>query len=99
MIYNGEIDTTQSTIFTVPPFTSGVEVTMLRVVNESGSPRTFTVFINTSGTAKAITPVETQLPVGACYDDFPLFQLRASCEIKASADAAGVSWTLNAVQL
>ena len=99
MIYNGEIQTTQSTIFTTPPFTAGSEITMLRVVNESGVARTFTVYINITGTARAITPVSTELPIGACFDDFPLFQLRANTTIEAVADAAGVSWSLNAVQL
>lgn len=99
MIYNGEIPTTQGVIFTAKQFTNGVEVNLLRVVNESGAARTFTVFLNVVGSAKAITPVDTELPIGACFDDFPLFQIPASATIEAVADAAGVSWTLNSVQL
>lgn len=99
MIYNGEIQTTQDVIFTTPPYTTGVEITMLRVVNETALSRTFTVYLNITGTARAITPVSTVLPAGACYDDFPLFQLRPSTTIEAIASDAGVSWSLNSVQL
>lgn len=99
MIYNGEIDTSEADVFLSPLNTNGSEITLMRVVNESAAARTFTLFIDTTGTSRAITPVDTQLPIGACFDDLPVFQIRAGSKIRAVADAAGVSWTLNAVQL
>lgn len=99
MIFNGSIKTTQTAIYTTRPDTNGVEVTMIRVVNESGADRTFTVFLNVSGTAHAVTPVDTQLPIGACFDDFPVFQLPPNGIIEAVADGEGVSWTINAINL
>jgi hypothetical protein len=99
MISNAQIHTTQATIFTVPPFTSGQEVTMFRVVNESGAARTFTVFINVTGTSRAITPIDTQLPIGGCFSDFPLFQLPMNATIEGVADNTGVTWTINSVAI
>lgn len=99
MIYNGEIETTRAAVYTVPPNTNGQEVTLMRVVNESGAARTFTIFLNVTGTVRAVTPVDTELPIGACFDDLPVFQIPPNAKIEAIADAAGVSWTINSVAL
>ncbi len=102
MIYSGELPTSPGTLYTVPLPTPGVPnsgapktINFFRVVNESGVARTFTLFLNVNGTARAITPIATQLPIGAAYDDIPTFQMAAGAEIIGDASAAGVSWTIN----
>lgn len=106
MLYNGEIPTSKTTIYTAPNPTPGiprsgnnVEINLFRVVNESGADRTMTIWISTSGSDRAITPIDLQLPIGAAWDDVPVFQIPTGAEIKGEADAAGVSWSLNAVIL
>jgi len=106
MLYNGELDTSIATIYTAPAPTPGitrsggnVEVDFFRIVNESGAARTFTIYTNVNGTRRALTPIDTQLPIGAAYDDLPVFQIPPTALIEADADAAGVSWSLNAVIL
>ena len=95
MIYNGEIPTVQAAIYTVPPQTT-VIINLFRIVNESGVARTFTLFLNVSGTARAITPVSTQLQIGAAFDDLPPMVLQSGNTIEAVSDGADVSWTINA---
>lgn len=103
MLYNGEIDTTTATIYTAPlptpgiPFSgSPVEINFFRIVNESAAARTFTIWVNVNGTDRALTPIDTQLPEGAAYDDVPVFSIPSGAQIRAVADAAGVSWSINA---
>jgi len=96
MIYNGEIPTVQAAIYTVPPQKT-VEINLFRIVNEAAAAaRTFTLFLNVSGTARAITPVNTELPIGAAFDDLPPMVLQSGNTIEAVADDVDVSWTINA---
>jgi hypothetical protein len=102
MIFNGAIPTTVGTIFTAPQASpananSGAQVTVnfFRVVNESAAARTFTIYLNVNGTARAITPVSVRLTVGAAYDDIPTIQLAPGNTVVAVADNTGVVWTLN----
>jgi len=99
MISNGDVDTSPATVYTVSAGTTAVEINLIRVVNESAAARTFTVYLNVTGTARAISPIDTQLPIGAAYDDFPVFQLPPGATIVMAADAAGVTWTINAITL
>jgi hypothetical protein len=106
MLFNGELPTSVGTIYTAPRPTPGipksggnVEVDFFRIVNESGADRTFTIYINRDGTRRALTPISTQLPIGAAFDDLPTFQIPSGALIEAVADAAGVSWSINAVIL
>lgn len=103
MLYNGELATTPTTFYTAPLPTPGipssgsnVTVNLFRIVNESGADRTITIWVNTSGTARAITPIDLQLPIGAAWDDVPVFQIPSGGMLVGEADAAGVSWTINA---
>jgi len=98
MIYNGEIPTVQAAIYTVPPQKT-VEINLFRIVNESAALRTFTLFLNVSGTARAITPVSTELPVGAAFDDLPPMVLQSGNTIEAVANGADVSWTVNGAEV
>jgi len=103
MIFNGELSTpSTATLYTVPEATPGsansgelVTVNFFRIVNESGAARTFTLYLNVSGTDVAITPIDTELPDGAAFDDVPTFQLPPSATIRGSASGADVSWTIN----
>lgn len=95
MIYNGEIPTVQAAIYTVPPQTT-VRINLFRIVNENAGARTFTLFLNVSGTARAITPVDTELAIGAAFDDLPEMVLQSGNTIEAVADDTDVSWTINA---
>ena len=102
MIYNGLIPTVQGAIHTIPKATPGIPgsgrsytVNFFRVVNNSGAARTFTLYLNVNGTAKPITPVSTQLPIGAAWDDVPTFQLPPGATIEAIADATNVAWSVN----
>ena len=106
MLFNGELPTSVGTIYQAPLPTPGitrsganVKIDFFRVVNESGVARTFTIFINLDGTRRALTPISTQLPIGAAFDDLPVFQLPPGALIDGVADAAGVSWSINAVIL
>jgi hypothetical protein len=103
MLYNGEIDTTTAAIYTAPlptpgiPFSgSPVEINFFRIVNESATARTFTIWVNANGTDRALTPIDTKLSEGAAYDDVPVFKIPPGAQIRAVADAAGVSWSINA---
>jgi len=102
MTYNGDLPTISGTIFTIPTATpaqarsgSNKTVNFFRVVNESGAARTFTIFLNVSGTPKAITPVDTNLIDGAAYDDVPEVEMPPGSTINGVADGTGVSWTIN----
>lgn len=101
MTYNGELPTSQGAIYTAPTGSIATPpatktITWLRVVNNSAAARTFTLYLNLSGTGQPITPVSTQLPIGAAYgDDIPPLQIRPGCSIEGIADAAGVAWTIN----
>jgi len=106
MLFNGEIPTSVGTIYTAPLPTPGitrsganVEIDFFRIVNESGVARTFTIYVSIDGTRRAITPIDTQLPIGAAFDDLPVFQIPPGALIEADADGASVSWSINAVVL
>lgn len=96
MIFNGELPAVQGVIYTVPDSIKTQVVNLFRIVNNSAGARTFTIYIkNSSGVAQPITPISTQLPIGAAYDDFVTFQLRNGGTVEGVADAAGVAFTLN----
>ena len=106
MLFNGELDTSVATIYTAPLPTPGIPnsggnvlIDFFRIVNESAAARTFTIYTNVNGTRRALTPIATQLPIGAAFDDLPVFQIPPGALIEADADAAGVSWSINAVIL
>ena len=107
MILNGEIPTPASdVIYTVPQPTPGipksgnpVEINFFRIVNESASTITFTLYLDVNGTQRAITPIDRQLVAGAAYDDVPVIQLPVGGSIYGEASAAVVSWTLNVIPL
>lgn len=103
MVYNDFLPTSPATLYTVPVATPGVPnsgapetINLFRVVNESGVARTFTIWLSTHGAPHAVTPVDTQLPIGAAYDDLPTFQLPPGGLIIGVASGVGVSWTVNA---
>jgi len=52
MISNGDVDTSPATVFTAPANCTQVEVNLVRVVNESAADRTFTIYINVTGTGE-----------------------------------------------
>jgi len=105
MIFNGELATpATATLYTVPSPTPGmagsgnlVTVDFFRVVNESGAARTFTIYLNVNGTARAITPISKVLTLGSAYNDIPVIQLSPGNTVEGVADGAGVSWTLNVI--
>lgn len=99
MIHNGEIPAVLTVIYTAPPNSNGAEINFFRVVNDAAAARTFTLYLNVNGTARAFTPVDLNLPANAAYDDVPTFQLKAGDTIEAIASAATVMWTINAVEL
>ena len=103
MLYNGELATTPTPFYTAPLPTPGipnsgslVTISLFRIVNESGADRTMTLWVNSSGVSRAITPIDLQLPIGAAWDDVPVFQIPPGAQLVGEADAAGVSWTVNA---
>jgi len=95
MILNGELPTSVASLYTVRANSPQLEVTLLRVVNETALDATFTLYINMNGTRRAITPISTQLSAGSCFDDFPIFQIAQTASIDGIASIAGVSWTIN----
>lgn len=103
MLHNGELPNPVGTLYTVPTPTPGQPnsgqpqtINFFRVVNESGAVRTFTLYLNVLGTNRAITPIDTQLPIGAAFDDVPVFQMPPGGIIAGEASGADVSWTINA---
>jgi len=105
MIYNGELATpATATLYTVPSPTPGspgsgnlVTVNFFRIVNESATAKTFTIYLNVNGVNRAITPVGKVLTSGTAYDDIPVFQLAPGNIIAGVANGAGVSWNINVV--
>jgi len=102
MIYSNELPTSQDTLYTIPAANPGIPnsgsnktVNFFRIVNESAAARTFTIYLTVRGNNKAITPISTQLPIGAAYDDIPAFQLPPGSLIRGVASGADVSWTIN----
>lgn len=102
MIYNGSVPTSLEVVYTVPSPTPGEpssgniqEFNLFRVVNASAAARTVTIYLNVNGTARALTPISLQLPVGAAWDDVPVFQLPVDGVISMIASGADVVWTLN----
>jgi hypothetical protein len=102
MIFNGQVPTSPGVLYTIPesspanPYSGEIKtVNFFRVVNESAAARTFTIYLNVNGTARAITPVSVRLTVGAAYDDIPAIQLAPGNTVVAVADNTGVVWTLN----
>lgn len=98
MIYNGELPLVSAAIWKSPGIagtSNNTEVNLLRITNENAAAQTFTIYINVNGTARAITPINTQLPIGAIYDDFPVMQLPPGATIEGAASAASISWTIN----
>jgi hypothetical protein len=103
MVINGEVPTSIATVYTVPSPSPGVarsgsnvEINLFRCVNESAAERTLTIYLNVNGTARALTPVALILPIGAAWDDVPVFQLKPGDQIQMEADGADVVWTINA---
>ena len=97
-LINGAIPTSEGSLYTnTEPPNGGANkiINFFRVVNESGAARTFTLYFNVNGTARAFTPVSTQLPIGAAYDDIPVVQLPPTGIIRGIASGTGVSWTIN----
>jgi hypothetical protein len=97
MIFNGTIPTTITAIHRMPPV--GGAVNLMRVVNESGVTRTFTIKLRASpgsDSVYAFTPVDVSLLNKECYDDFPSFEMAGGGEIHAVASGDGLSWTINA---
>jgi len=102
MIYNGLLPIVQGAIHTVPQPSPGipgsgnpVTVNLFRVVNNSGAARTFTLFLNLNGTAQPITCPNTELPIGALWDDLPTIQLPSGASIEAVASGINVAWSVN----
>lgn len=104
MLYIGAVPTgAAAQIYAVPLPSPGIPnsgnnatIDFIRVVNESGSAQTFTLYVTINGTAVALTPVNTQLPVGALWDDIPVFQLPPGAILSSIASATGVNFSLNA---
>lgn len=107
MIVNGEISVTPETLlYKVPEATPGLNrsgnnaaVNLFRIVNTSGAQRTFNLYLNVNGVAINIIPVNTILPIGACFDDLPEFQLPPGGKILGDASGASVVWTINVILL
>jgi len=103
MLYNGELPSSPGIIYTAPLPTPAIRdsgdlktINLFRIVNEADADRMFTIWVNVNGTPRPITPLNTSLPPGWAYDDFPTFQISAGATIEAYADGADVSWTINA---
>jgi len=104
MLYTGEVATgAAATIYTAPAPTPGIPdsgspvvINFVRVVNQSGAARTFTLYCNITGTDVALTPIDTQLPIGSLWDDLPVFLIPARATLKATASAANVFFSVNA---
>jgi hypothetical protein len=103
MTLNGEIATSKATIYQVPSATPAIPgsgspqmLAWVRVVNASGSARTFNLYLNLNGTSRNFIPVNTQLPTGAAYgDDIPPIAIPVGALVEGDADAAGVYWTIS----
>lgn len=104
MLYTGEVATgAAAAIYTAPLPTPGIDksgsnvvINFVRIVNESGAAITFTLYSNISGTDRALTPIDTQLPTGSLWDDLPVFEIPKGSTLKAIASATGVSFSVNA---
>lgn len=96
MIFAGELGVSQAPIYTVPDQIPSQTINLLRIVNDSGAPRTFTIWINNGSGAQPATPIDTQLPIGALWDDLPEFQLRDGATIEAAANDIQVKFVINA---
>lgn len=105
MLFIGTIATgSAAAIYTSPFPTPGIpssgnnaNIEFVRVVNESGSAQTFTVYVTIGNNTVALTPIDTQLPIGALWDDLPVFQIPPGATLKAVASATGVSFAVNAM--
>lgn len=103
MIANGTLPTSAGPIYTVPSPSPGVaqsgqlqEFNLFRIVNTSATvSRTISIWLNTNGVKRLLTPLNLFLPPGAAWDDVPVFQLRVGDTIEAEADDMGVDWTIN----
>lgn len=105
MLYIGTIATgSAAAIYTVPFPSPGIPssgnnatIAFVRVVNESGSAQTFTLYITIGNNTVALTPVDTQLPIGSLWDDLPIFQIPPGAVLSAIASATNVRYSVNAV--
>lgn len=104
MLHIGEIATSApATIYTAPTPTPGIpnsgnnaSIQFVRVVNESGSEQTFTLYVTVGNNTSALTPIDTQLPIGALWDDLPSFEIPPSATLSAVASGGGVTFAVNA---
>lgn len=105
MLYIGTIATgAAAEIYSAPFPTPGIpssgnsaSIEFVRVVNESGSAQTFTLYVTIGSNTVPLTPVDTQLPIGALWDDLPVFQIPAGATLSAVASATGVKFSVNSV--
>lgn len=105
MLHLGEIATgAPEVIYTAPTPTPGIpnsgnnaSIQFVRVVNESGSAQTFTLYVTVGNNTTALTPIDTQLPIGSLWDDLPIFEIPPGATLSAVASATGVKFSVNAV--
>lgn len=105
MLFIGELATgSPAAIYTAPEPNPGIPnsgnnatIQFVRVVNESGVARTFTLYVNIGNNRSALTPIDTQLPIGALWDDLPTFEIPPSATLSAVASGASVKFSVNAV--
>lgn len=88
----GSIPTGQEVIFTAGTRVPTV-LQKIRVVNNSGVDRTFTLYLN-PGTATPITPVNLILPVGDMYENNDEWELPVGKTLEAKASGAGLVFIL-----
>ena len=84
------LPTSQGTLYSVPVGRTAT-LASLHVTNQSGAPRTFTIYLKPgTGTARPISPVAQALAVGATAIYVASLTLAVGCSIEGIADATDV---------
>lgn len=94
MTIDGELPLAQASLYKIPLNKVGT-ITSIEIVNESAATRTASLYINQSGTPRAITPIGFTLLAGAKMEDTMLRQLKGGSSIEGIASGADVSFVIN----
>lgn len=91
---DGTVPTSKGALYTVPTGRTA-SVGSIHISNGSGSSRTATVYVNFSGTSRAITPVNMALAADAVAISEAPLELFNGASIEGVASGSGVSFVIS----